>query len=70
MMFVMETGNRYRCQNVECRAEFEVTKNSKEGNSNPRCCCGAEMKKLYSKPAFTRIEAEASTLNELFKKSA
>ena len=69
-MFIMETGKRYRCQNAECGAEIEVTKNSKEGSSNPRCGCGAEMKKLYSKPTLMRIEADASILNGLFKKSA
>ena len=54
-MFTMRTGQRYRCRNSECRAEIEVTRDSTEGKSNPRCCCGAEMKKQYTRPALRTL---------------
>jgi len=40
-MIAMRRGQYYRGQNPECRAETEVTKESIEGMSNPRCSCGA-----------------------------
>ena len=46
----------YRCQNQLCRAEVQVTKDSIEGDENPRCCCGAEMKKLWSTPVLRRLQ--------------
>ena len=67
----MKTGQRYRCQNPDCRAEIEVKKDSKEGEANPRCCCGAAMKKSYSKPVFKVLdEKRAGELAQLFKDSA
>jgi len=47
---ILIAGQTYRCQNSACRAEIQVTKSSVEGASNPRCCCGSEMKKPYVKP--------------------
>lgn len=61
-MFTMLTGERLRCVNPDCQAEIEVTKDSINGASNPRCCCGAEMKRPYSKPVVRKLdrkEAEA-----------
>lgn len=55
----MRAGQHYRCQNPVCRAEIEVLKDSVEGTSNPRCCCGAEMKKPYSKPVLQRLHKDA-----------
>jgi hypothetical protein len=52
----MNAGQRYRCQNPDCRCEIEVIKTSTEAESNPRCCCGAEMKKPYEKPAFKTLD--------------
>ena len=50
----MRKGQRYHCQNTECGSEIEVTKESAaEGAANPRCACGAEMKKAYVKPSVT-----------------
>ena len=57
---IMRKGQRYRCQNPECRDEIEVTKSSSGEESNPRCRCGGEMKKVYSKPVFRELSrAEA-----------
>lgn len=58
----MAKGQRFICVNPDCRAEIEVVKDSTEGTSNPRCCCGAEMKRPYSKPTVRKLdrrEAEA-----------
>jgi hypothetical protein len=69
-MFNMRKGQRYRCQNSECRAEIEVTKDSIEGASNPRCSCGAEMKKAYTKPVLRMLDRDNAALKELFKNAA
>ena len=63
---IMRKGQVYRCQNEQCGAEIMVTTESSEGDSNPRCCCGAQMKKPYAKPALTRLEL-ATELIESFK---
>ena len=63
-MRMMQSGQRYRCQNVKCRAEIEVKKASIEGSSNPRCCCGAEMKKVYSKPVLRELDKDAAVVAE------
>ena len=55
----------YRCQDQLCRAEVQVTKNSTEGDESPRCCCGAEMKKLWSTPVLRRLHP-APELLDLF----
>jgi hypothetical protein len=47
---MLQKGQRYRCQNPECGAEIEVIKESIEGASGVRCCCGELMKRRYSKP--------------------
>lgn len=63
---VLKKGQRYRCQNRECAAEIEVTKDSVEGASNPKCCCGAEMKKVYSKPVLRTLDKDDAVIRELF----
>jgi hypothetical protein len=55
----MTAGTRFRCQNPDCRCEIEVHKDSMEATSNPRCCCGAEMKKPYVKPALQELDDTA-----------
>ena len=52
----MNVGRRYRCQNPDCRCEVVVIEASKEATLNPRCCCGGEMKKPYTKPTFRLLE--------------
>jgi hypothetical protein len=49
---MMEVGQSYRCINPNCRCKIEVTEPSTESVFNLRCCCGAEMKKPYTKPAL------------------
>lgn len=66
---ILRKGQKFRCQNRQCRAEIEVTRNSIEGESNPKCCCGAEMKKLWTTPFLNRIE-ETPELLHLFELKA
>jgi len=51
----VRTREVYRCQNRDCRCEIRLIKASTQGTSNPRCFCGAEMKKPYVKPVFQEI---------------
>jgi hypothetical protein len=46
----MSEGQIYRCQNIECGCEVRVVKSSIETSANPRCTCGAHMKKAYTPP--------------------
>jgi hypothetical protein len=54
----MRVGQSYVCQNQACRCEVEVVKASTEAAPNPRCCCGAEMRKEYKKPAFKILDKQ------------
>jgi len=58
---MMKKGQVYRCTNRSCNCEVVVSKDSETGGrSNPVCCCGSEMKKIYKKPEFRELsEAEA-----------
>jgi hypothetical protein len=51
----MRKGQRYRCQNPNCRDEIEVMNNSREEESTFRCHCGATIKKVYSRPVFREL---------------
>jgi hypothetical protein len=48
----------YHCQNRDCDAEILVTKASLETSANPRCGCGAAMKKPYSPPVLRLLDAD------------
>ncbi len=49
----------YRCQNRDCGCEIVVTKTLIETKANnPRCFCGAEMKKPYSPPVIRMLEPD------------
>ena len=52
----------YRCQNRDCGCEVRVIKPSIESNSNPRCSCGAEMKKPYNKPVLQALNSDIEVL--------
>src|SRR5260221_8587442 len=54
----MNVGRRYRCQNPDCRYEIEAIKTSTQAGSNPRCCCGAELKKPYTKPVLKMLDKQ------------
>lgn len=61
-MFVMRTGQRFICQNRDCRAEILVMKDCTDGHSNPRCACGADMKRHYVKPAVRELDRDAAAV--------
>jgi hypothetical protein len=67
---ILQKGQRYRCQNRECAAEMAVTKDSVEGASNPKCCCGREMKKVYSNPVLKTFDKDDAVIKELFARRA
>ncbi len=52
----------YRCQNRDCGCEVRVIKPSIESKSNPRCSCGAEMKKPYNKPVLRALNSDIEVL--------
>jgi hypothetical protein len=53
---IMKTGELWRCTNPACRCEVLVQSGSETEGSNPRCACGAPMKKNYAPPKFTYLE--------------
>jgi hypothetical protein len=55
---IVARGQSYRCINPDCRCEIEVIEPPAEAVFNPRCCCGAEMKKPYTKPAVRSPDAQ------------
>ena len=61
----MNAGQIYRCQNIRCRSEMQVIEVSaiaQQKTRNPRCSCGAEMKKPYAPPVFRELPMEAKVL--------
>ena len=54
----MPEGQVYRCQNRDCGCEISVVKRATESHCNPRCLCGAEMKKPYSRPLLAKSGRE------------
>jgi len=53
---LMKPGERWHCTNSACRLEVVVdSQGSIEGN-NPRCACGAVMKKEYASPVFRYLD--------------
>ena len=61
---IMMVGQRYRCQNPDCRCEIEVTKTSMEADANPRCCCGAEMKKPWKGPTYKTRNSKSAVFDD------
>jgi hypothetical protein len=51
----MKSGEQWHCTNPACRCEVLVQENAQIEGSNPRCVCGAPMKKNYSPPRFTYL---------------
>jgi len=59
---LMTEGQVYRCQNRDCGCEVKVIKPSIESNSNPRCSCGAVMKKPYKEPVLRTLNSDIEIL--------
>jgi hypothetical protein len=58
----MNVGQVYRCQNSRCRSEVKVVRHSSVARKNPRCSCGAEMKKAYVPPVLRVLPQEVKVL--------
>jgi hypothetical protein len=61
----MTEGQVYHCQNRTCGSEIVVTKASLEASANPRCGCGAEMKKPYSPPVLRMLDPDDELVSRL-----
>jgi hypothetical protein len=59
---LMKEGKIYRCTNTKCLCEVKVIKGSLEASSNPRCCCGTEMKKSYTAPRVEIVDSHMKVL--------
>ena len=51
----MKLEDRWHCTNPACGCEVLVTGGSEDGK-NPRCSCGAAMKKRYVSPVVTYLD--------------
>ena len=61
---------RWRCTNPDCGTEIVVTKTAgMEGGTNPRCCCGAAMKKPYQSPTLRNIADADKSVRDVFEGS-
>jgi hypothetical protein len=58
-MVRLQNGDRWICQNADCRCEIVVVKSSglKTG-SNPICSCGSTMKKPYTTPELKELRPD------------
>ncbi len=48
-VMALQKGEKYRCPDIDCGCEIEVTKGAvpgKGGDQAPRCCCGKAMQKV------------------------
>lgn len=53
---IMKLGDRWRCTDGNCQCEVVVESAGKIEGVNPRCACGAPMKKAYAPPQLTYLE--------------
>ena len=53
---VMLSGERWHCTNPACCCEVVVAANGQIQGMNPRCACGAIMKKNYSPPHMNYLD--------------
>jgi hypothetical protein len=52
----MKAKDRWHCTNPACQCEVLVANSALEDGNNPRCSCGAAMKKIYVSPVLTYLE--------------
>ena len=52
---IMTEGQVFRCQSCAC--EIKVIRPSEVARANPKCGCGAPMKKAYRKPAVRKLNS-------------
>lgn len=53
---VMHPGERWHCTNPSCRCTVLVEAGTPQEGENPRCSCGAVMKKEFKSPVFTYLD--------------
>ncbi len=61
----MRLRERFVCQSAACRRETEIAlpSNGRAGQFvNPRCACGSEMKKAYSRPVLRELSKPEAIL--------
>jgi hypothetical protein len=52
----MRLGESWHCTNGACRTEISVQSASQKDGANPRCSCGAAMKKKYTSPVLRCLD--------------
>ena len=52
----MNAKDRWHCTNPGCGCLVSVENSGSQEGKNPRCSCGAAMKKIYVSPALTYLE--------------
>jgi hypothetical protein len=52
----MKSEDRWHCTNPACGCEVLVERSGSEDGKNPRCSCGAAMKKRYVSPVLTYLD--------------
>jgi hypothetical protein len=52
----MKSADRWHCTSPACACEILVQTTGAVEGINPRCSCGAPMKKKYASPALTYLE--------------
>jgi len=52
----MKSKDRWHCTNSACGCKVSVETSASEDGKNPRCSCGAAMKKIYVSPVLTYLE--------------
>jgi len=53
---MMRLGDTWNCTNPGCQAKILVQAESRGDGINPRCSCGALMKKKYTSPVFRYLD--------------
>jgi hypothetical protein len=52
----MKSEDRWHCSNPACGCDVLVESGGSADGKNPRCSCGAAMKKRYVSPALTYLD--------------
>jgi hypothetical protein len=52
----MKTEDRWHCTNPACGCEVLVERGGMVEGKNPRCSCGAGMKKKYAPPVLAHLD--------------
>lgn len=53
---VLHAGERWHCTNLFCHCSILIETGTSQEGTNPRCSCGAIMKKEFKSPVFTYLD--------------